>query len=208
MPKMKRNYKRWSRGAVLFALVICLAFVFDGLFLRQFNLDFHYDIQLTEVIGVIVTIVLALYLAHVVEEHREQKKAKTEILTSILGGLLADVDSLSNQIFDSQLPYARLSTFTKMASTKLQSLEEVITSLEIENTDINASVSAIKNKLQYLRPILSSTKEKTVGEDDYLVVSEGIVNELAERRISKIQSNLSSLRKLLYSVWLTIISLE
>jgi len=205
---MKRNYKRWSRGAVLFALVICLAFVFDSLFLRQFNLDFHYDIQLMEVIGVIVTIVLALYLAHVVEEHREQKKAKTEILTSILGGLLADVDSLSNQIFDSQLPYARLSTFTKMASTKLQSLEEVITSLELENTDINASVSAIKNKLQYMRPILSSTKEKTVGEDDYLVVSEGIVNELAERRISKIQSNLSSLRKLLYSVWLTIIALE
>lgn len=205
---MKGNHKRWSGRAVLIALVVCLAFVFDGLFLRQFNLEFHYDIQLTEVLGVIVTILLALYLAHVVEEHREQKKAKTEILTSILGGLLADVDSLSNQIFDSQLPYARLSTFTKMASTKVQSIEEVITSLDIDNADINSSISAIKHKLQYMRPILSGTKEKAQGVDDYMVVSEGIVIELAEKRISKIQSNLSSLRKLLYSVWLTIIALE
>lgn len=205
---MKGNYKRWSRGAVLLALITSLAFVFDGLFLRQFNLVFHYDIQLTEVIGVIVTIVLALYLAHVVEEHREQKKAKTEILTSILDGLLADVDSLSNQIFDSQLPYARLSTFTKMASTKVQSIEEVITSLGIANADINSSISAIKSKIHYMRPILSSTNEKAEEVDDYMLVSEGIVIKLAEKRISKMQSNLSSLRKLLYSVWLTIIALE
>lgn len=205
---MKGNYKRWSRGAVLVFLVVCLAIVFDGLLLRQFDLKFHYDIQLTEVIGVIVTILLALYLAHVVEEHREQKKAKTEVLTSILGGLLADVDSLSNQVFDSQLPYARLSTFTKMASKKVQSIKEVIESLAIDNPDINSSISSINSKLKYMRPVLSDTKEKIEGVEDYMVVSDGIVIELAEKRISKIQSNLSSLRKLLYSIWLTIIEIE
>ena len=205
---MNSSYKRWSREAVIAALIICLAFVFDALFLRQFDFEFHYEIQLTEVIGVIVTILLALYLAHVVEEHREQKKAKTEILTSILGGLLSDVDSLSNQIFDSQLPYARLSTFTKMTSIKIQSIQEVITSLAIENADLSSYFSAINNKLKYMRPILSSTKEKVEGVEDYMVVSEGIVIAIAEKRISKIQSNLSSLRKLIYSVWLTIISIE
>ena len=205
---MKGTYKRWSKEAISFALVVCLAIVLDGLFLRQFNLTFHYDIQLTEIIEVIVTILLALYLAHVVEEHREQKKAKTEILTSILSGLLADVDSLSNQIFDSQLPYARLSTFTKRASNKIESIADVAQSLGLDNSDINSSISSIKNKLRYMRPILSGTKAKTKGEEDYLVVSDGLVIEMAEKRISNIQSNLSSLRKQLYEVWLTIIALE
>lgn len=205
---MKGNYKGWPSWAVFGALIICLAFVLDGLVLRQFNLVFHYDIQLADIIGVIVTIILALYIAHVVEEHREQKKAKTEILVSILGGLLSDVDSLSNQIYDPQLPYTRLSTFTKMASKRIQSISEVIESLGIDDEGIETSISCIWNKLKYMRPVLSSIKEKSESIDDYLVVSDGFVKELADKRVSKIQSNLSDLRRLLYSVWLAIIALE
>ena len=205
---MKGRYRDWPKGAILIALVFCVAFLIDGLFIRQFNLEFHYDIQLTEVIGVIVTIILALYIAHVVEEHREQKKAKTDILVSLLEGLLSDVDSLSNQIFDPQLPYSRLSTFTKMASAKVQSISEVIESLGIDDLGITASITTIRNKLKSMRPVLSGIKEKTPDADDYLVVSEGIVTDLADKRIAKMQAGLTELRKQFYGVWLTIISLE
>lgn len=145
---MKGENKSWPKWALLTVWVICLAFIFDGLILRQFRFDFHYDIQLTDIIGVSVTIVLALYIAYVVEEHREQKKAKTEVLTSILGGLLSDIDSLSNQIYDSQLPYSRLSTFTKSASKKVQSVSEVIESLGIDDMDIKSAISTIEGKLK------------------------------------------------------------
>lgn len=204
---MKNEHKDWPRWAIKTILLLCLAFVFDGLFLRQFSIKFHYDVQLTEIIGIVVTIILALYLAHVVEEYREQKKARTEILTSILEGIISDVDSLSNQIYDSQLPYARLSTFTKMTSIKIQSIVDVIKSLGIDNADINTSLSAIMNKLHYMRPILSSTRDKEENREDYLVVSEGMVKDLSEKRLSKIQFNLSALRKQLYNIWLTIIAL-
>lgn len=205
---MNGNYKGWSKWALWGALVICFAIIVDALFLRQFNLDFHYDIQLTEIIGVVVTIILALYLAHVVEEHREQKKAKTEILSSILGGLLSDVDSLSNQIFEPRLQYARLSTFTKKALEKVQNIEEVINALGIVNAEINKSISAIQNKLQYMRPVLSDIKDKKKSKDDYMVVVEGVVKEIGDKRISGIQANLSDLRKQLCSVWLAVVALE
>lgn len=204
---MKNENKYWQRWAIDIILVLCLAIIFDGLFLRQFSIEFHYDVQLTEIIGIVVTIILALYLAHVVEEYREQKKAKTEILTSILEGILSDIDSLSNQIYDSQLPYARLSSFTKMTSNKIQSIVGIMESLGIDNANINTSLSAIKNKLRYMRPILSSTQDKEENGEDYLVVSEGLVKDLSEKRLSKIQSNLSALRKQLYDIWLTIIVL-
>lgn len=209
---MKGKDKGWPQWAIWALLVICLAIVFDALFLRSLDLNFHYDIQLTEIIGVVVTIILALYLAQVVEEHREKKKAKTEILSSILGGLFSDVDSLSNQIYESRLPYARLSTFTKMASKKVQSIVDVINALEIENTEINDSVSSIQKRLQYMRPVLSEIKakkeEKKKSEGDYMVVDEGVVKEIGDKRISRIQSNLSDLRKQLCSVWLAIVALD
>lgn len=205
---MNRDNSCWPRWAINIALIICLALAFDAFLLRHFNISFHYDIQIANVIEIIVTIILALYLAHVVEVLKEKKRAKTDILASILSGLLADVDSLSNQIFDSQLPYSRLSTFTKMVLAKVQSITEIITSLGIENTNISASISSIKNKLQYIRPILTGTKDKSKDAEDYMVVSEGIVKEIADQRISKIQSNLSSLRKQLFSLWLLIISLD
>lgn len=205
---MKGNNNGWPRCAIFIAFVVCLAFVIDGLIFRQFNLEFHYDIQLTDIIGILVTIILALYLAYVVEEHRERKKAKTEILVSILGGLLSDVDALSNQIYDPSLPYNRLSTFTKMASTKIKSVLDVIQSLGIDDSGIKTAISSIRNKLKNMRPVLSEIIEKENNSDDYMVVSDGVVKELADKRIAKIQSGLAALRKQLYGVWLSVIALE
>lgn len=207
-PVMRINNNGWTKWAICVLSLICLAFLFDGLILRQFRLDFHYDIQLVDIIGVLVTIVLALYLAHVVEANRERKKANSELLISIIQGLLSDIDSLSNQLYDAHLSYARLVSFSKQVLTKIQSITGVLQSIGIEDAKISDQITTITGKIRYLRPILTGIKGKEEAHEDYMVVEDSYVTEIADKRIARIQSNLSDLRKQLYPLWLSITALD
>mgnify|MGYP002517634263 CR=1 FL=1 len=56
-------------------LIVVIAFLLNALILNNFDFQYKFEISLTEIIGLLLTIILALYLAHVVEAGREQKKA-------------------------------------------------------------------------------------------------------------------------------------
>lgn len=205
---MKANNNGWPKWAINCLLVVCLAIIIDGLVLRQFKLEFHYDIQLVDIIGLIVTVVLALYLAHVVEANRERKKANSELLISIIQGLLSDIDSLSNRLYDPNLPYVRLASFSRQVSSRIQSISDVIRSIGVEDAKIADQISSITAKLRYMRPFLTGIKGKEEAPEDYLVVENNVVTEIAANRIARIQSNLSGLRKLLYPLWLGITAID
>ena len=70
--KIKNNL---HSALVYFILIVVIAFLFNALILNNFNFQYTFEISLTEIIGLFLTIILALYIAHVVEAGREQKKA-------------------------------------------------------------------------------------------------------------------------------------
>lgn len=196
-----------SEKALFIAAFIALAIMADALVFRKISFSFSYDIQVVDILEIIITIALALYLAYVVDEKKDRKKANTEIIQSIIKDILSDSDLLSRQIFEPNIHYQRGVAYIKSTMTQLSGLKKIIDELDIQNDIISTQLDSLCNKIRYFKPILTTISSKESG-NDYLEVKNDMISEISPRRLSKIQSNIGAIKSQLYSLWLSIANMD
>lgn len=172
----------------------------NGNFAQSVLSDFLYSF--TELLGLGITIVLALYIAHVVEAGREQKQAIGAILGGMIQSLLAECDEIQHSVYDNRLNYLQAVAFPKKVYQSCRNLENVMNKVGLtcqEATHLLTKLSHIST----IKKLLSEITYRADNPDDYLEVTNNICN-IAPARVGKIQRKQLMLKKDLYALWVEI----
>ncbi len=184
-------------------LIVIVAFLLDALILKDFNYTYDFCISITELLGLGITIVLALYIAHVVEAGREQKQAVGAILGGMIQSLLAECDEIQHHVYDNRLNYLQAVAFPKKVYQFCRNLENVMNRVGLTCQETTRLLTKLSH-ISLLKKLLSEITYRADNPDDYLEVTGNIICNIAPARVGKIQRKIADVKKDLYTLWVEI----
>ena len=195
--KIKNNL---HSALVYFILIVVIAFLFNALILNNFNFQYTFEISLTEIIGLFLTIILALYIAHVVEAGREQKKAIESIVCNIIQSLLSECDEIQQNVYKNNLCYLQAIAFSKRVYLSIQDIGDIIQKAGVINNEVERLLKKL-SQISSLKKVLSEIVYRANNPDKYMEVKNNIC-DISPFRAGQIQTKLASIKKDLYNIWL------
>lgn len=180
--------------------IIILAFFFDAFIFKDLNITYDWNIPIIDIIGFIITICLALYIAHVVERGREKHKADTEILIDIVRSLTKECELVSYRIYENNLGYIQASALSKRITTQISNLKGILQRLSVESEGINNTLNSISHSNRMLPKLLTEIVYQENDPNNYLEVEDDLITKIAPVRVGRIQKALDNLRGKLYAL--------
>lgn len=180
--------------------IIILAFFFDAFIFKDLNITYDWNIPIIDIIGFIITICLALYIAHVVERGREKHKADTEILIDIVRSLTKECELVSYRIYENNLGYIQASALSKRITTQISNLKGILQRLSVESEGINNTLNSISHSNRMLPKLLTEIVYQENDPNNYLEVEDDLITKIAPARVGRIQKALVILRGKLYAL--------
>ena len=180
--------------------IIILAFFFDAFIFKDLNITYDWNIPIIDIIGFIITICLALYIAHVVERGREKHKADTEILIDIVRSLTKECELVSYRIYENNLGYRQASALSKRITTQISNLKGILQRLSVESEGINNTLNSISHSNRMLPKLLTEIVYQENDPNNYLEVEDDLITKIAPARVGRIQKALDNLRGKLYAL--------
>ena len=180
--------------------IIILAFFFDAFNFKDLNITYDWNIPIIDIIGFIITICLALYIAHVVERGREKHKADTEILIDIVRSLTKECELVSYRIYENNLGYIQASALSKRITTQISNLKGILQRLSVESEGINNTLNSISHSNRMLPKLLTEIVYQENDPNNYLEVEDDLITKIAPARVGRIQKALDNLRGKLYAL--------
>ena len=180
-------------------IIVCIASFLFGLLLRCIFCDMQFDrtVPLSDIAGYFITIVLALYLAHVVEKNREDKKAIISVISDMIRSLIVECEEIQHNIYNNNLNYLQAVAFPKKLSTTGKQISVII---ERAHLNCKKPCKDIISHPGSLRKALTDiTKPEQPFSEDSLTVSENICT-IGSCRIGKIQKELDVVKKDLFNL--------
>ena len=180
--------------------IIILAFFFAAFIFKDLNITYDWNIPIIDIIGFIITICLALYIAHVVERGREKHKADTEILIDIVRSLTKECELVSYRIYENNLGYIQASALSKRITTQISNLKGILQRLSVESEGINNTLNSISHSNRMLPKLLTEIVYQENDPNNYLEVEDDLITKIAPARVGRIQKALDNLRGKLYAL--------
>ena len=180
--------------------IIILAFFFDAFIFKDLNITYDWNIPIIDIIGFIITICLALYIAHVVERGREKHQADTEILIDIVRSLTKECELVSYRIYENNLGYIQASALSKRITTQISNLKGILQRLSVESEGINNTLNSISHSNRMLPKLLTEIVYQENDPNNYLEVEDDLITKIAPARVGRIQKALDNLRGKLYAL--------
>lgn len=180
--------------------IIILTFFFDAFIFKDLNITYDWNIPIIDIIGFIITICLALYIAHVVERGREKHKADTEILIDIVRSLTKECELVSYRIYENNLGYIQASALSKRITTQISNLKGILQRLSVESEGINNTLNSISHSNRMLPKLLTEIVYQENDPNNYLEVEDDLITKIAPARVGRIQKALDNLRGKLYAL--------
>ena len=180
--------------------IIILAFFFDAFIFKDLNITYDWNIPIIDIIGFIITLCLALYIAHVVERGREKHKADTEILIDIVRSLTKECELVSYRIYENNLGYIQASALSKRITTQISNLKGILQRLSVESEGINNTLNSISHSNRMLPKLLTEIVYQENDPNNYLEVEDDLITKIAPARVGRIQKALDNLRGKLYAL--------
>lgn len=184
---------------VYFILIIVVAFLFNALILNSFDFEYTFEISLTEIIGLLLTAVLALYIAHVVEDSREKKKAVETIISNMIQSLLSECDEIQHSVYNNNLSYLQATAFSKRVRMSCQNIGNIMQKANIVNNEADRILQRL-SRVSPLNRVLSEIIYQVDNPNDYMEVNNNMCN-ISTPRAGKIQDKLANVKKDLYCIW-------
>lgn len=183
-------------------LIVVIAFLLNALILNNFDFQYKFEISLTEIIGLLLTIILALYLAHVVEAGREQKKAIESIICNIIQSLLSECDEIQQNVYKNNLCYLQAIAFSKKVFLSSKDIRDVMQKAGVANNEADRLLRKL-SQVSQLKKVLSDIVYRDNDPNKYMEVKDNMC-DISPFRAGQIQTKLSSVKKDLYNIWLGI----
>lgn len=194
----KHNTKYTNLLSIIF--VFNIALVLDAFILKDFHFEYEGKISITDIIGLIVTIVLALYIAHVVEEGREKEKAIESIIGDMIQSLLAECDEIQHAVYENHLSYSQASSFSKKIYQTCLNISNIMQRANFVCYEADRLIKKLSS-VSPLNRILTTITDRSEDPLDYLEVSNSIICDISPVRVCKIQKKIANIKKDLYSLW-------
>lgn len=182
--------------------ILLIGFFLAALLFKHAEFQYSNAIALSDIIGFIITILLALYLAHVVEKSREKKHAIVTVLDSMIQSLISECDDIQKVLYANNLNYFQAAAFPKNIHQTCQKIESIIEQSELECPMAKDLLKRLQNRTA-LRKNLTTITTKKKDELDFFEV-ESNTCKLGPTRIIKIQNNITDLRNDLFYLRATI----
>ncbi|MCH5329339.1 MAG: hypothetical protein J1E04_00130 [Alistipes sp.] len=194
----KHNTKYATILSIIFVLIIAL--LLDAFILKDFHFEYEGKISITDIIGLFVTIVLALYIAHVVEEGREKEKAIESIIGDMIQSLLAECDEIQHAVYENHLNYSQASSFSKKIYQTCLNISNIMQRANFVCCEADRLIKKLSS-VSPLNKLLTTIMDKSEDPLDYLEVSNSIICDISPVRVSKIQKKIAYIKRDLYSLW-------
>ncbi len=182
--------------------IFLIAFLIDALIFKHIPFQYQNAIALSDILSFLVTIILALYLAHVVEKSREQKNAIVNVLVNMIQSLISECDDIQKALYANNLNYFQAVAFPKNIYQTCKNIESIIARAELECPMAKDLLKSLQNRTALRKNLTTITPQKP-GDLDFLEVHNNICS-IGPSRIGKIQKNITDLRHDLYYLWATI----
>lgn len=196
---MMQNHNNKYTNILLIIFIFIIALMFDALILKDFHFEYESKISLTDIIGLIVTIVLALYIAHVVEAGREHKKNIETILGSVIQSLLTECDEVQHATYENHLNYLQAIAFPTNIYRSCTNMLAMMDKFNFSCPEANRLIAKLKRNTT-LKKLLTEITYMADDPDNYLMVSDNIC-DISPSRIGKIQGKVADIKRDLYSLW-------
>lgn len=190
------------RNAIDIIGIFLLAFLVDALIFKHISFQYQNAIALSDILSFLVTIVLALYLAHVVEKSREQKNAIGNVLANMIQSLISECDEIQKALYANNLNYNRATAFPKTLYRACVTMGNIMERAELDCPMAQTTIKKLKNK-KALRDNLTTITPQKTDALNFLEV-QGNICSIGPNRIGKIQKNITDLRNDLFDLWVSI----
>lgn len=196
---MKRNNNNYPL-AIQVIFIIIVSLMLNALILNHLDIQFDYEIPIIDILGFLVTICLALYIAHIVEAGREKKQSINEIIISIITSHIKECDDIQRAIYANNLTYAQASSFQKKTYLLCMNIKAIIERANCDCIEVLNTLSSVSN-CRAIGKLLTDIKYEVDYPKDYLEVSEGMICKISPARRGKILMNLEKVKQNLYKIW-------
>lgn len=195
---ISKMHRMRPKGKLIYLIVGIISF-FCGLLLRCIfdGIRFDSTIQLSDIAGHCTTIVLALYLAHVVEKNREDKKAIISVISDMIRSLIVECDEIQHNIYNDNLNYLQAVAFPKKLSTTCNQIFFIIKRAHLDCK--NTGKGIIFNPVNLRKALTDITQQNRHISEDSLTVS-GNICTIGSARIGKIQKELDAVKRDLFNL--------
>lgn len=182
--------------------VIVVAILFDVLILKDVNLIYENSVSFSEILGFLITIIVALYIAHVVEEGREHKKAIEIVLGDMIRSLISECDEIQSAAYENRLNYLQVASFPKKIYLFRKDILNIMQKANLVSHDVDLILNKF-SRMPSMSKILNEITYKTNDSENYLEVIDNVC-DISPARIGKIQKQLAMVKKNLYTLWVVI----
>ena len=163
----------------------------DAIFLRGLDLKFSNEISVEGIFSVLVTILLALYVAHVVEAGREQKQSQNYDSTK----------DLAEKLELSKCNYLYMTAWPKRMTSFLDNAKKILEDKGSLSEEISSQLQKISEDNKTLRGIITTISPKKQSADNYLEVKKNEIIAIAPKRQEEAMLLVSSIQSEILSIW-------
>lgn len=173
----------------------------DAIFLRGLDLKFSNEISVEGIFSVLVTILLALYVAHVVEAGREQKQSQNNLLEHIWQTSYDSTKDLAEKLELSKCNYLYMTAWPKRMTSFLDNAKKILEDKGSLSEEISSQLQKISEDNKTLRGIITTISPKKQSADNYLEVKKNEIIAIAPKRQEEAMLLVSSIQSEILSIW-------
>lgn len=188
---------KWPNNVIKIAFCICLILV--GIVIGKF-LDFPYfeiskTIDLTNILSILVTILLAILITVFFDKKKNDNRIEKDLILRRVENVYEITNELQREAISGAIPYTEAASSIKRINTSMQSIYRTVEKCEFTiKDDIKQS---IKSAISDLRDILTDTPKLTEAQiessDLPIEVKDGIIS-FNRQRIGQIEARFDILK--------------
>ena len=184
-----------------FLLLILFALHVDAIFFRGLSLRFNEEISIEGIFSLVVTVLLALYVAHVVEEGREQKQSQNSLLEHIWQASYDSTKDIAEKLELKKTNYLYMTAWPKRMTALLSNAKKIIQEKDQLTDELADHLQRVIDEIKELRELVTTIKSKRQWPDDYLEINNNQISAISPERQKRAMLIVSQLQADILSIW-------
>lgn len=178
-------------------VVFLVAIFIEAILIRHIGLQFNADVTIVDILSLIVTMLMALYIAYVVDEQRSIKQTINNECEFHLRKLAEKSSDLFEKMRSPCPDCFYLNAWPKQMNSHIEIIGKILKKEGYEDTSL---LNDIKEDIKELRVLTTTTVSKREAPDDYFVIRDNQLIDIAPERESRIIEHICSLQSSVYQL--------
>lgn len=192
----QRDRKIYIILTQIVVVILCAVFI-EAIFIRPLALKFNAEVSIVEILSLIATVVMALYIAYVVDEQRSRKQTINNECEFHLRKLTDKASDLFEKMRSPCPDCFYLNAWPKQMNAHISIIGKILEKEGFEDTSL---LDEIKEDIQELRVLTTTSASKREAPDDYFVMRDNQLIDIAPERQSRIIEHICSLQNSVYQL--------